>query len=1087
MTAVILTELASVEIFSGYDRKKIWRRVFAGAMYAKYAGGSGVAPYFSNNCPYDLDEVFKDCNDPLDGDGLLSTLATPTVAMWQELIDFSDIKLQFPELVQEFSIFANALQILSASSGGETDSGRTIQVPGLSTVTFLSYIISVGGSTACAEPPNLKLSDAAYNEFKAGRLSCGEFYGGLRACSTDSGESFVVMNGLVFEYQEGKVSVVKDVRSSPPDNIKEERITDIQFGLCAAAARLNYVLQSNDKDNPARKVMQGFLLWLADILSSENQSQELCALQARAIYLAKVTASPCNAGVPIPYLKYDAYKDVVTNVQNVLETASLKLTDFQNQIRARKAEEREIERQDEINQNIINSGKLLEEYISAQADYQKDIAAMYSQIIDDKKKELDQALSQMDEMNAKLSEQRTVVEDSIERYKEAVKEWVNEQMIKACFDICISLFTLGFAFITPSGSIEALESLGRTVQKIQKAVDILDAVIKTYKKFEELPDDPQQVIDALDAAGLDGLDMPTALEWDEMEVQMEATLATGPDISEKNDVSAAFAVLVLRGKNLIQCQDTVQQICADLSGAEQQLELAKMQEERLEDLKVDLSAKPEDLDVANIDLVGLSGQLIFFQRQMLMTLANTIVLQDRALQYEYLRPPTPIGSFTLLNLQQTILKQSMSINDGLNVQPTPSEVKFPIIYEVQGVKAESITNNNWYNFDIALNKREFMSYNYVRVTGVEVEIGGISSTNSGKYYTELYFDGVPFYDRGFDREMLTFQTTSRFYTGLQNVDTSSHEYIPKRAKPTDFDNKISNITPFSTWRVSLPSTAPSNEGIVFDDDSRGVTIRLVFHIYAQLKETKYVNANDARNWQRSRQLLLRRPYMERKKAKKETATMPGGSRKKQRPYMQQVKDVKQKVAMLRGRKRKTSCQGTEKHHLPSARALSASDAMSTAEVLSLMSGKSVCSGWDVVFSMTAEQVNEQLRLQYEDREGQPEFLREIKYTEEGVSPDGYPTFLTLDFTLDCPLLQFNLNNSDYCRVFMYVLSGHYKYTMEIEGNPITITSYDIEASDESYIQGDVALASMEGHIDSQHDVTVNLREGAFSPKISKPE
>ena len=115
LTTISVTwiELASLNAFAEYYRKLIWRRVFKGAMYAKYADGLGVAPYFPNNCPYDLEAVYKD-SDPIDNDGLVSTLATPTVNIWQELADLNLIKLQFSELVENFSVFANAIEVNNA-------------------------------------------------------------------------------------------------------------------------------------------------------------------------------------------------------------------------------------------------------------------------------------------------------------------------------------------------------------------------------------------------------------------------------------------------------------------------------------------------------------------------------------------------------------------------------------------------------------------------------------------------------------------------------------------------------------------------------------------------------------------------------------------------------------------------------------------------------------------------------------------------------------------------------------------------------------------------------------------------------------
>ena len=111
----ISVELASLGVFAEYYRMLIWRRIFKGAMYTKYVNGSGVAPHFSNNCPYDLKSVFKGSN-LISGDGLLSTLATPTVNVWQELIELDMIKLQFPDLVKTFSVFASGIQVSSLKS-----------------------------------------------------------------------------------------------------------------------------------------------------------------------------------------------------------------------------------------------------------------------------------------------------------------------------------------------------------------------------------------------------------------------------------------------------------------------------------------------------------------------------------------------------------------------------------------------------------------------------------------------------------------------------------------------------------------------------------------------------------------------------------------------------------------------------------------------------------------------------------------------------------------------------------------------------------------------------------------------------------
>ena len=1045
---VIGLELASLSSFAEYIRKLVWHRVFKGAMYAKYINGKNVAPFFSNNCPYNLDEVYKD-SDIIDGDGFLSNIATPTVNIFQEHVDLSSIVLEAVDIVTSFSSFTNALQIPVLSS-------KVINIPGSSTVTIVSHVISVAASGS--NPQTLCLSKAAFSKLKT-HLYCGEFYGGLRVANTNGSQSLVIMNGLVFEVINGKVTVTTDVRTTPPSSILNEHLTDFQFSLVAAEARLNFLLSSNSNGNNNANIllMHSYLLWLGETTgNSKASNDQLVALQARALYLAKLAnVSSNNAGVPIPFLKYEAYRDTINSVQEVLKTVSSKLLDLQNQIRDRKAEERQIHRDKALNQNIIKSGKLLQGYIGAQASYQQSLSQQFASVIKDTEKEVKLVSKQAESYSSKLSDQQKVVRQKVEDYKDAVADWQKQETIKAALDIASSLFSLGFAFVTPSSTITALEKLGETVQKIQKAVNVFNAVIKAYKSFEGLPKNPQNVVDALKDLGPSGFELPSSLEWDEMKVNMDATLAMGPNIGAKTSLSAAFSILVLRGKALLQAQNEMQAKVSELSAAQSRSRLHIEQQERLSKLKVTLAAEPKDLDISSIDLVGLTGQLIFFQRQMLMTMASTIVIQDCALQYEYLQPPTAIESFSFISLQQAIVLQSQSITSGLVVQPLPKLQPEPIIYEIHGVKPESITNNNSYTFNISLSKKEFASYNYVRVQSVKAEIGGILSTKSGKYYTQLRFNGQPFFDRGFNGERLTFQTIPRVYTFLNDVGDSYHcidkptptpihgeaFLVTQGSGDNPFGAQISNITPFSSWKISLPPTS-SNGDIKFDNCPRGLTIRLTFQIFAQLKE---VTTTTAERVQKAFELRRRGAQI------------------------CQVQHKSQKVSL--------PVQPARYNFFPTE----TTSHVSNANVLDKMIGKSVCLGWDAVFSMTEKQINDNLHDQYTDRVNNPKFLRSTGDVVKKVkTSEGVATTTTFNFVFKAPKLQFLLNNADSAQVYFPLKSGHYEYSIEKNGVVIPVEKADVTEDKKYYIQGNIPLDVFVGEVSSQHNIALKLKGGTFS-------
>ena len=93
---------------------------------------------------------------------------------------------------------------------------------------------------------------------------------------TNGSQSLVIMNGLVFEVVNGTVTITTDVRTSPPSSILNEHLTDLQFSLVAAEARLNFLLSSNSNGNNNVNIslMQCYLLWLSKTTGSFTASND---------------------------------------------------------------------------------------------------------------------------------------------------------------------------------------------------------------------------------------------------------------------------------------------------------------------------------------------------------------------------------------------------------------------------------------------------------------------------------------------------------------------------------------------------------------------------------------------------------------------------------------------------------------------------------------------------------------------------------------------------------------------------------------------------------------------------------------------
>lgn len=261
-------ELASLNCFAEYVRITIWSSIFKASMYVKYYSGKGVSPCFDDTCPYKLDELYKD-SDIIGGDGLLSTIATPTIDIFNEKIDLTSISLEATDIVENFSVFSNVLQIQAAD-------GKNVQfnIPGSSKVTLISHVVSAQNNGS--NPPTVSLSKPAFTNIKT-RFCCGEFYGGLHLTNRSDDKSVVVMDGLVFEMIDGKATVSSDLRAAPPGDVSREHSTDLQFALVAAEARLNFLLTCSSEKGSDIQLLRQYLIWLGRVAGIDSAN---CALQA---------------------------------------------------------------------------------------------------------------------------------------------------------------------------------------------------------------------------------------------------------------------------------------------------------------------------------------------------------------------------------------------------------------------------------------------------------------------------------------------------------------------------------------------------------------------------------------------------------------------------------------------------------------------------------------------------------------------------------------------------------------------------------------------------------------------------------------
>ncbi|ARV63402.1 hypothetical protein BZZ01_32905 (plasmid) [Nostocales cyanobacterium HT-58-2] len=1002
-TAPNRVQLTTMTLFVEYERTLIWQRVLSAAFVQKYQ--------------FSIDANFTVYDDrdfvamlPEDHSGVLSTIATPTINVYKTRIDIGEMRFCLPDEVNDFTLFANVLSS-SAKEG-------YVKLPGRNARLF-GQVLDMRTS---GQPKAVMLNDAAYDEFE---IACSEFLGAL-ALRNQAGTKYnVIVDGLKYglsgEGRNAEPIVIHDVRQTPSTAALPLLVNSLQFSLTFAEAVLS---NQTDPDSDIQKFIQDYLLWIVEFIPTETEDAELLALRVRAFDLAKYATDP-SYGSFVPILPPEKYANYVQSILDLAEAIQSQISDNEQRIEARRQYEWLYVTLNTLNQNIIDSGKLLTDVIKANTDYQKDITGYYDSIISQQKAEAQQQKNNIGTLERQLFEQQAVVNTAIDRYNTAVQAWQMTQDIKFALDVAKNLFILVPIF-TPSSGLEAVKNLGNMAQWTQKNLHVLNTSETLYSSTQTEVDELRELQKELDELKGNPFGNPSTLAWDEMSEDFDYIMNTGPDDPKVNlakaELQRAFNILVLRGKALTTAKSALHHIQRDIYTNQQQKEINERQAKRLEHINDALNpGKIEELDKSRIDLIGLTGNLVFVQNQILTILAKAFLLRDQALQYANLQPATPITSFSLLKFRWALMNQAqVTVEAESKLRQYQPSITHPIDYTVDGVSTEDIINGNRFSISVDLGAKEFYKYVVARIISVVAEVDGIQSTDSGDYLVQLTYQGTPFNDRNLERQALTFRTPWRERTYQYNAETGTPKFSDGGES---WSKDVSNITPFSTWEISLPNTQ-TNKGITFKKSN--LNIKLTFVLEARIVDASFARMNA---------LVLERD----------------GDRL--------LREMLATTAMA--------------------------SAPSSEDVVKHMFNRPCTNNWDVVFNMSLDQINESLKDQYEELKTSTDYKNVISVTTYRKDDWVEDRCLITKFYMEYgyPLMSFYTNNPTKAHLQMEILSGSIQKCMQDKGEEeICKPRQDISGQT---LSANVEIGQVEGTVETEtgeHDVLIvqlDMKEGAF--------
>ena len=833
---VLLTPLAA--LISNVLVANPWNRLVKGALMQKY--GSGVAVPLSSPMNYDWSSIFPEAIASWTG-----SIVTPRVDIYQERVDLAQVNLQGGAVIAQQGFpnqsFTSFSQILEATT---QPGAASINLPS-DNITLIAQIID---TTAAQQTPVLSMSTAALQQLQ---VYCEDMYGALIFADGEASTNRkVALDGFLFETSPTvdpttsryKVDLSGVLTGTPSPALVSKLKQSIEFSVVAGESLLQ---ASGTNAAIIQELEQDFLVWLAGIIPADTTDVDLANCRARALYLANNVSTYGSDVVYVPFVKYETYREYVGDLASQAVTLNGQLLANQQAIETAVSQLQVMDSIETLNENVKAIGGVLTQYFGVLASGREQMDGYYDSVLTQLENELATTEATINDLTGKLTAQQQLINTTTQQFQSDYAAWATDQVFQAVTSIVTGVFTLGATLAAePENAPAAFKEILEVFEQIQALLESLEKIEAVTSELGDQVDNLNNMSNSIStlsgqttSSGKPVLQMPASIALKDFALNVNASLVNVPTggklASDKAQLEAQVQTLVNIGTALLEARTKASQ-----------LRMEQYNKTRLKTINgnqaAQLSALTSALNLQNvnaapqlsvINLIGISGQLEFQLKQVLATLAQTLELQNGAIQFEYFGTPVAITSFTLSNLQSAISTQDANILNALQILASqntlPQPVPSPITVTIKGVTATKVSGGNVFQFPIALSAKEFSTYDMVRIDTVIPNITNIQSTTpnpvTGKQQYEIALTCLakPFQDRSPTKQTKTFASVSRNF-GPYVYDLASGK-VTFGANSDGFADQVSHLTPFSLWQISLPNNVTNNQGIEFSS----VTVDIV--------------------------------------------------------------------------------------------------------------------------------------------------------------------------------------------------------------------------------------------------------------------
>ncbi|KAI5070056.1 hypothetical protein GOP47_0014399 [Adiantum capillus-veneris] len=790
----------------------------------------------------DYAEVYRNANYNIGRTVPVCSEVVTVARMFLQYMDLHLSVLQQPEVVKEMYVFADVLELFHL-----TDENPTLPfTDALSSPDLHGYVLYRKMTLRDSRSP---ASRREYGWPTTLPVRIPWLKSSTSSTASTSGTDSIVELTIsqdqklaLAEQATSRATITVEIADGPYSidlsqiNTRSGMLSALEANVLMAELILSYMSHAPDTVVQATLHLQWLDKLLDDALKGPNNTTGDAALDVQvrnlSFQIKFLLNRPVGAGLIVPRLQYATYSNLVGTMARIAEN-------YDNEFKQLDLF---------IQQNEVLGTYLLEQN-KAFAEKEKAMEVFHSELRQVKKDDLKRAFAKLEQLQVDMIHMNEEMEQAQRDMEAGLIQYRNRQVARAVFSVLRAVFSVATAFFTGgatagpavAGAASAVQAVSDVVSGLQRVVATLEKLVGAVEflvAMRELLEAVENIQQATPEVEPGMPDLPSEAEWAIFENEVEEVAAGMPEeVSEALTWKTKCKNMAALGREMINLTTTVVELQHDIKVHDMLREIAHYQAQRFE------AIQPADLR----NYQELATELDMRTTRMLLGLLEVLSLQNAALRYQYLLPPSAvsmdsINRITMSSVWTLLLQLDSAAVIGLADLGFATDRE--VTYMVKGIPVAILLDGE--DWDIPIKPEDFPHWSRVRIShlemkfvkpmsGTEEEASGAGvlhqpRTDTGKVYMILRGEQL-LADRK-RGELLRYEAAVPVeYQYAYRLETGETTECNRPSE--EFGRRLfMQMTPFTRWKLRLPRTASENQGLAFPTASApDATTQIAIHFH----------------------------------------------------------------------------------------------------------------------------------------------------------------------------------------------------------------------------------------------------------------